>query len=567
MANKKYDDLYEEAAKALERARNRDAQKESEEAAGQGAEAPVAQTQEIPKEAQEESKELLHDPAPQNEKAVETYNQQESIVKSRKTGKKLTPLNMALITAICLVLTVGIYLIISMTIGDGLARDDEKGLDPLTDHLSNEVEYMTITTEEGVVTLKRNEDDDYIVAELDERLELSSDSVASVLAAAAHLVPESIVNENCSDWATYGLDKPAGTVFIQFDDGDSATIEVGDFLAVGSGGYCRFNGGNTLYTIADYQVKYFSYDLYDFANATIPDINFAAIESCLIELENQEPIRILVDRNKAGDAAASYTMQEPYNMSADASEVVMFCQSMKSIYINEVIGYKEDLVPYGLDTPRSHVYYKDLNGIEYELFVGDVSKDDDTMTYIAIKDKHCVLACKTGNLSFLDTDLVNFMDAYVNLIYIGQVNAMKVTDGTTTYNVRLDNKPKYDAKGKVITLANGSIAYDQTIYVNGKKVQTEAFRKVYANIIGIALSARIEDDSFNIKEHTPDLTVQFTLNTEPSSLKVDYYKLTLNEYAISRDGSDAVMVANSEHVESIMEAFAQLMNGQLDVEE
>ena len=218
MANNKYDDLFQEAAKALERAKSREAKEKAEEAAAKAAEeeeiaspseeVPVPETSEETsadeKEEEtgneDEAEEILGEPAPENEKAVEEFKSQGNLTKDRKNRKKLTPLNMTLITLICLVVAVGAFLIVHMTIGDGKSNDGEKKLPPLMDYAPDDIEYMTITTGGETVTIRKNDDDEFFVEELDPRLKLRDEMLASVVSAAANLSPQSKVTDNCTDW-------------------------------------------------------------------------------------------------------------------------------------------------------------------------------------------------------------------------------------------------------------------------------------------------------------------------------------------------------------------------------
>ena len=130
-----------------------------------------------------------------------------------------------------------------------------------------------------------------------------------------------LIEENSSDLAKYGLDKPKITVDFTYESGTKRTLYIGNDAPSGSGAYVMTDEGSSVYTAKTSSLANYSKTLNDFVDTTVleepSDDDYPIINSLRIERQDID-YDILLEYDKASDddsykggTSATHVMVEP----------------------------------------------------------------------------------------------------------------------------------------------------------------------------------------------------------------------------------------------------------------
>ena len=104
------------------------------------------------------------------------------------------------------------------------------------------------------------------------------------------LTSEDVIEENCTDIAKFGLDKPEAVVDIEYETGTKFRMLVGDKTPTGDTKYVMIDGIDTVYTVRLSAVANYSNTFDDFVDKTMlkaPDV-YPTVEKLTISRKDHE---------------------------------------------------------------------------------------------------------------------------------------------------------------------------------------------------------------------------------------------------------------------------------------
>lgn len=199
--------------------------------------------------------------------------------------------------------------------------------------------------EYGSLAFKK--DDDVWLYGGDNAFPVDQDTIAALLARFEEFGVTFII-QNVEDYGQYGLDNPAGTVWLETADA-SYEVLLGDFSTMDSQRYVSIGDGN-VYLVADDPLTYFQLTLADtIDNDETP--SFAAIDT--IDFSGNESFTVAYDE----DNPHAYSQDDVYyadDLPMDTSRVDSYAATITSLGLTDYVSYNvtdEELESYGLDSP------------------------------------------------------------------------------------------------------------------------------------------------------------------------------------------------------------------------
>lgn len=495
----------------------------------------------------------------------------------RKEHKTKKPVNrVAALAVVGVVIVVAALLAIFLP---GLLNEEEEAPEEtqtvaLSDHETGDVvsihvdgeNTFTITKEETTAEDGTAEEIFHVDIMDDDKLNQSTCSAAFVNAAA--MEADQLVEADAQDLSTYGLDAPSCTLTVEYSDGTSLVLELGDLQTLTGQIYACVQGGNDVYILRPYFANIFGGSLLRYRSLELPEINsdISYTASIVIEQEGQDRITFKPAENPTTFATGTWQMTEPRTLWLDSGAISELVTSVSDCGLYEYLGTVDNLADYGLDTPWFSITVTDVDGASRTLHLGDLVEDDDTHYYCTIDDTNDVFSISTSYLGFAeDFQVTYYLDMFTNIISITEIDRVDITDGTTSYTMTIEREEQYDENGELKTLANGSADYLETFFLNGVEVQEDAFKTAYQTIIGVTISGLVNEDLVD-ESQAPVLSVTYTFNNGTEPITVEYLPYDINNYCVRREGS-VDLICKKDPVDAILPTLADLAAGRLDEEE
>lgn len=306
-----------------------------------------------------------------------------------------------------------------------------------------------------------------------------------------NMTARSVVEENASDLAQYGLDKPQAKAAVAYENGKSFTILVGNTVTSGSANYLMVEGGNTVYSYYTYSLNYvMNYDSMSFINTsvipTIAQSDSANIAKITVKRKDwEEPLILeaLPELPEDSDSIRifSYSFTSPYDVYLDLNTGTDYVNAMsglsaeKAVVINPA---EEDYKKYGLDDPFCQVDQL-VGETIYRLYIGDAIteevKDEETgvvvtktAAYYAYSNKapHAIYRISADKLLWATMNIDTYMSKQFLMPYIYDVDSFTYKDADRSFTVKIDGN-----------------ANECTFYLDGKETDGAKFRALYQFVV------------------------------------------------------------------------------------
>ena len=419
-------------------------------------------------------------------------------------------------------------------------------------HVQGESDF-TITKDESAVYHVSGMEDDQV----------NQNTCGSAFNNAASMEADQLVEADVQDLSAYGLDNPSARVTIVYSDA-KLELELGDTSSVTKQVYCRVAGGSDVYALRAFFGNLYGGSILRYRGLSIPEISsdISDCRSIIIRRRGEEQVRFKPVENNATFASSTWQMTEPKQLWLDTGNLSELVESISNCKLYGYVGKFDDLSAYGLDDPWFEVIMSDTNGVRRTLSLGD-EVEGENLYYCKIDDSGEVFTISTNYLDFAtDFKVSTYLDAFTNIVSISYVDEVDVSDGTTSYALRIERQEQYDDDGNLKTLANGQPNYLETFFVDGKECQEAAFKSAYQTIIGVTISNLAEESKIDDTQK-PVLTVKYILNNGADPVVIEYLPYDINNYCVRRDGA-IDLICKKELVDAIMPAMADLKAGKLD---
>lgn len=299
----------------------------------------------------------------------------------------------------------------------------------------------------------------------------------------------SVIEENPTDLAQYGLASPRAKAVVNYSSGSSFTLLIGDIVTSGSANYVKVEGRDTVYS-------YYSYSLSSVTeNDAMSFINTAAMPSfdssnapeikkvTVTRKDLDEPIILeaLPEVPEDSIQVYAYAFTSPYDIYLDLTEGNTYLNAMfgltatKAVYVDPT---EEQMKETGLDDPFCEVDMLAGENI-YRLFIGnsvteEVTDEATGVTSTEIKGFYGISNKVKNVIYYFDADKVVWATMEPTR-YMSKLFLMP-------YIYDLDTVTYRDVNCEFTAVVEGG-AEDGKLLLNGEEANIEKFKPFYQFLV------------------------------------------------------------------------------------
>lgn len=411
----------------------------------------------------------------------------------------------------------------------------------VTDYSSDDVEKMTVTTEDYKAVLYSQSEEttsdsttvNWYIEGVDSTLTSSYDIASAVNSAVAlSAVRKMDIND-----ADYGFAEPYATVEIESRNQvfGNYTITVGSVSPDRSGYYLKTSLKEDVYLVSMKDVEKFCQDIYAYANTTVisaltdgdaSEEYFS--DSTLIKVDSislsgtyygSENIQFEANPDKNTSAFMTYVMKTPYRRYADNDKVnPLISPFANGVYAEACYSYdatEDELLTYNLINPEIVITLR-VENIRHTL---KASKNDDGYYALMIDDVKAIYKVKKAYIEFSPTTAKGFISTVV---------FSQMLKTFTDIDVNIDGK-LYDFNINVVESEEEEDVYNVT--AGSLPIEAENFQNYYAQLLGMTLT--------EISVKTPDAPASMSIRLtrkDGSRTTIVFAKTADRRYHVSVDG-------------------------------
>ncbi len=422
----------------------------------------------------------------------------------------------AIILVVILGLLVGAYFFISNRQPSDLDLADESTVDDTIYVMQTEREQITALSynnESGSFTIKKK--DDKWTIEPAYEFEVDNLNADAAVTDMSSIIANKVIDENATDLAKYGLDKPI-TIKVGMTDGSSKELQVGSFTLTEDGRYCKISGESKVYLVGTYYTSKFEPTYGYFVKKDILPVDPATLKTFSYERNGQMQYAFDIISDK------EVNIIEPIKEVAETSDVFRMLQSVTQLTITDVVDNSPaDLNKYGLDKPSFVLKYGDGTTTKNILFGNYVEKG--TIRYAKYAETNSIFTIDITPLTFLDTKLDDVIYSFIYLPNIKDVNKVELF---------------IDGKKTVCDITTAEDASDDKFKVNGTDANMKnengnfLFRNMYQGMIGITMQ---KYEAGAKPSGTPEISIKYYMK-DSKVVTVDLISKDSNYYYAVMDG-------------------------------
>lgn len=356
--------------------------------------------------------------------------------------------------------------------------------------------------------------------------------------------------------ADFGLDKPAATVTIAYNDDTSAVIRVGsDAAGENTGTYVAFGSSNAVYLVSSDDVSPFLYSVNSLISLDITDPMEDSDNSEFSTLtisgaRFDEPITLEPNTDDAVEAA--YVVTSPERFYANATESYDIAGNIRGLYAESVVCVNpsdSQLSSYGLSTPYATVKasYPDTDITLHASAAGD-----DGIVYIFNPDKNVVYTIQLAAVSWAKTSLDLLLPENPIAVRMKYVSGISFTAGDTDFTLDVtsttDTATDDDGNEQEVTTTTASY--------NGKELTEANFNVFFQNLNAIKNQGSAEESGSG-----KVMTVTYTYSTDRASDTLTVYSTSAAKYILDVNGV-TVGTASKSYIDNLIEGAKALINGE-----
>lgn len=382
---------------------------------------------------------------------------------------------------------------------------------------------------------------------------------------AVHMVTGAIVDEDCTDLAKFGLDKPKAEVEVKFQTGTEKTLKVGNDAPANSQTYVMLDGENTVYTVDTSYVANYSKNVFDFVEMTMlaepPEDSYPKINSLKIEREDID-YDILLEYDKSSDdgkysggTSATHVMVEPTDayLTVERSEDItngMFGLRADGIYA--VHCNEATVAEAGLKEPFCRVTMDCDDGNNYVLLLSEPFNDDNNKKccYAMFEGGSVIYIVDTENAKWCTVMPIDITSRIMIGSYVWNITDLSIETADTSEEFIIEAKDKNAENNKAV---------DFNVTRNGEVFDSERYRQFY----GFLINASAEEFALDaeIPDTAPVVSVEYTDSYMKKTVKIEFYDNTAMTALIAVDGKSKYICSKS-YVDTLIENIKRIGTGE-----
>jgi hypothetical protein len=385
---------------------------------------------------------------------------------------------------------------------------------------------------------------------------LDENSVAGLTSAFGYITIQSLVDENPTDLAQYGLSKPQATAILTSTDGTMITYLLGDKSPTGASYYFQVQGDPKVYTVYTSVGERMLWKITDLRGKTLtPAINADEITYFRIREQNGAVIEIQEKTDaEAKDTSlglGKFIVTKPYSypIGCDPEPTDTLVRAPTSLSILDFVDdAPKSLAPYGLDRPWGELLMRDKSNTLGLQFGAD--KDSYTV-YFKVTGKPSVYTISKSSLSFMETKPFSVIEKFV---YLGNIDDMERIDIESPRGTHVITMTRTVKKAQAEGEEDETIT---TFTVDGKNIEDKSFRDFYQILIGTQVEGELEGKP----TRNPAATFRFTRNKGDRLVTIRYYPYDQDFYGVTM-GSKIEFVVSKSQLAKTFDALDMLLKGE-----
>lgn len=377
------------------------------------------------------------------------------------------------------------------------------------------------------------------------------------------MTARSVVEENPTDLAQYGLDKPQAKAVVTYENG-TFTCYVGNTVTSGAANYFMIEGKNTVYSYYTHTLApVLEYKPISFVN-TVLIPSFAqsgddSIQKITVQRKDWEEPLILeklpdLPEDSTSIQVFTYSFKSPYDVYLDMNTGTDYLNAMSGLSAEEAVVMnptEEDYEKYGLNEPLCQVDQL-IGETVYRLYIGnpitEEEKDEETgvvttktVAYYGYSNKasYAIFRISADSLIWPTMNIGDYMSKQFLMPYIYDLDTFSYKDKDTEFTVKVEGD-----------------STKSTFTVNGEEIEGERFRVFYQYII----SCRGEELYTDDEKGELKATYTFTYRDEREPNTISLYTSEDRTIIIEIDGKNVFKTKWNYHTR-LMENAAAFLNG------
>lgn len=237
--------------------------------------------------------------------------------------------------------------------------------------------------------------------------------------------------------AEYGLDDPGYKVIVEYENGETHTVCLGNLSPDENNVYINVDGRNEVYMTAALKLTYAGYKARDFLEPQILDIDMSGISSVrFIRTTDGLDLTSEVSYDATKDTY-SYHIVKPYDIEASEYFVSLVEQIAKLEISSYVDVADADRASYGLDKPAFTFVFESNNGSTKKVYLSR-NLADKYYGYIEGESDHFYI--DRQQIQLLEAPELSLIRSYVAYYNVSDLSSIKGTNGDLSFTLKLDVK-------------------------------------------------------------------------------------------------------------------------------
>ena len=479
---------------------------------------------------------------------------------------KTTTRNLLILVAAIVVLGTAVIILVttgSQTSGSSSAQSETSTVSLVTKEVGD-VESLQVTNSHGTYTLvpravssssseassqasgESSAVEDtvtYVVEEL-EKIPQNSTLAETVMGGAFSPQITKTIG-NVKDLNEYGLQEPAATVLVTFNDGTTFTYCVGDVSPTDESCYYICEKGSSNVYVAAFDNTSLFEDKVAYIDLTVLSLSTSDTAAPSFEklsfngASYDEPFTATKD----GDG---YTLSSGF--AADAEKITEITDALTTLYADSAVAAnpgKNTLTKYGFDDPLAVLSFE-AGGKQYILTAG---KRDGENIYLMLDGTDVIYqVTETAVAAWLDTDLFALRDKSLLSPAISSIKQMDITADRKTSSFAVTRTKDEETSTEETTY------YDYTVSCGGKDVTYSVFQTLY----NAAVAPEVLEESAERPSGSPDLKITYQYYDSSNADTISFYQASGRRYTAVVNGKTYGMVTASE-IDAILERLSSIV--------
>jgi len=434
-----------------------------------------------------------------------------------------------------------------------------EGVEVQNEHGTIEVVVQTPADEEkgtaAVYTIKGYED-----------LPVENSVVGTLVNNIDNLTSTALIEEECTDFDTFGLESPKSTVEIKYSSGRSHKLYIGDVSPVSNQTYVRVDDSKKVFTVANGKMANYQNAPYDFITLTMlekpekdeyPKVESLRISRDDIDYDIYMEYGKNSDVNNSGGGSATHVLVEPTS--------ALLTVEKSSLITNGMFGLKAESVKYahftdkelaetGLDKPFCTVVMKCEGGSEYTLYMSEPFKDEDGVqkAYAMFSDSKVIYTVTTEKAQWATVVPDDIVSRMMISNYVWNISELTASNGKTTekFSIAMRDSSVKTTEAKI---------EDVIVKKDGKEFDTERYRLFYAYLINLHAENLALDEP--VPDGKPIATVTIRDSFLDETTTYEFYEYSVMKSLVVING-ESKFFCSMKNAQALADNISRISTGE-----